>query len=68
MAYPTLMSRIKKAQEKDGSLQNRRDKALKGELPGYTVGSDGILRYQDRVFLPRDGEIKEEVLREAHGT
>ena len=65
-AYPTLMSRIKESQEKDETLKNRRDTALKGELPGYTIDSDGILRYQDRVFLPRNEELKEEVLREAH--
>ena len=35
-------------------------------MPGYNLGPDGILRYQDRVYLPRDEKVKEEVLREAH--
>ena len=65
-AYPILLSGVKEAQEQDETLKKHRDKALKGELPGYTLGSDGILRYQDRVFLPRNLEIKEEVLKEAH--
>ena len=65
-ACPTLMTQIKKAQEKDETLQKRREKAAKGELPGYTLGLDSILRYQDRVYLPRDEKVKEEVLREAH--
>ena len=60
------MTRIKEAQEKDETLQKRREKAAKGELPGYTLGPDGILRYQDRIFLPKDEKVKDEVLREAH--
>ena len=60
------MTRIKEAQEKDETLQKRREKAAKGELPGYTLGPDGILKYQDRVYLLRDEEVKGEVLREAH--
>ena len=39
---------------------------MKGELPGYTLDSDGILRYQGRVFLPSNSEIKAAVLREAY--
>ena len=56
------MSRIKESQENDETLKKRRDKASKGELPGYTIGPDGILRYQDRVFLLRNEELKKEVL------
>ena len=63
---PTLLSRIKEAQKRDGTLQKRRDKAMKDELPGYTIGPDGILRYQDRVFLSYDMMIKNEVLDEAY--
>ena len=57
---------MKEAQEQDETLKKCRDKALKGELPRYTLDSDGVLRYQDRVFLPRNSEIKEAVLREVH--
>ncbi|KMQ72782.1 hypothetical protein BPMI_01159 [Candidatus Burkholderia pumila] len=63
---PKLMTRVKEVQEQDSTLRRRREKAQKGELHGYTIGSDGILRYQDRIFLPRNSELKEEVLREAH--
>ena len=66
LVYPVLLSKIKDAQEKDETLRKRREKTLKGELPGYTLDSEGILRYQGRVFLPRDSEIKEEILKEAH--
>ena len=37
-AYPTLFLRLKEAQEKYETLQKRGDKALKGELPSYTIG------------------------------
>ena len=60
------MSKIKEAQEQDETLRKRRDKALKGELPGYNIDPEGVLRYQDRIYLPRNSEIKDEVLREAH--
>ena len=43
--YPTILPKIKEAQEQDETLRKRRDKALKGELPGYSVEADGILRY-----------------------
>ena len=66
MAYPILLSRIKDAQEQDETLRKHRDKALRGELLGYNIGPDRILRYQDRVFLPQDSGIKDEVLREEH--
>ena len=59
------MPKIKKAQEQDETLRKRSDKALKGKIPGYSIGPDGILRYQNRVYLPRNSEIKDEVLREA---
>ena len=36
-AYPTLMPRIKEAQEKDETLQKWRNKAQKGELPRYSI-------------------------------
>ena len=57
-AYPILLSKIRDAQEQDKTLRNRRKKALKGKLPGYALGQGGILRYQDRIFLPRNDEIK----------
>ena len=66
IACPIGMPKIKEAQEQDKTLRKRRYKALKGELPGYSIDSEGILRYQDRVYLPRNSEIKDEVLREAH--
>ena len=59
------MKRIKEAKERDGTLQKLRDKAMKGKLPEYTIGPDGILRYQYRVFLPQNLEIKKKVLDEA---
>ena len=65
-AYPVLMLKIKEAQEKDEVVQKRKDKALRGELPGYSLDSEGILRYQERLFLPNNEDIKQEVLREAH--
>ena len=66
IVYPTILPKIKEAQEQDETLRKMRDKALKGELLGYSIRADGILRYQDRVFLPRNPEIKEEILKEAH--
>ena len=63
---PTLMTRIKKFQERNETLRKRREKTARGELPGYTIDSYGVLRYQDRIYLPQNEEIKEEVLREAH--
>ena len=65
-ASPALLLRIKEAQEKDETLQKQRNRVLKGELPEYTMGSDGIMRFRDRVFIPKDEMIKKEILKEAH--
>ena len=64
--YPVMMLKIKEAQENDEIVQKCKDKVLRGELSGYSVNSEGILRYQERLFLPNNEDIKQEVLREAH--
>ena len=64
--YPVLILRIKETQEKEEIVQKCKDKALRGELPGYSIDSEGILRYQKRLFLSNNEDIKQEVLREAH--
>ena len=39
---------------------------MKGELKDYTVGLDGVLRYQDRIVLPQNPDLKNDVLKDAH--
>ena len=37
-----------------------------GELPDFNLGSDGILRFRNRVVVPKDEELKREILEESH--
>ena len=37
-----------------------------GELPGFNLSSDGILRFRNRVVVPKDEELKREILEESH--
>ena len=40
----------------------------KKEVFGFAMGSDGLLRFQDRVCVPQDEKLIERILREAHST
>ena len=33
---------------------------------GYHIEEDGFLRYQGRMYIPKEGDLKEEILSEAH--
>ena len=62
---PTLLERIKEAQGLDGE----KDVLMgKGQGKDLRMGEDGILRYQTRIWVPSNEEIKREILREAHGS
>jgi hypothetical protein len=66
---PMIADWIKVAQEKDPELKELREKASKGEAPGFDFASDGILRTGDsRAVLPNDAKLRKVVLDEAHKT
>ncbi|XP_071933170.1 uncharacterized protein [Coffea arabica] len=61
-----LMERIKEGQVKDPIVQKWVEKVKKGELPNFNLSSDGTLKFRNRAVVPRDEELKREILEESH--
>ena len=62
----TLLERIKEAQEKDTEVQKWVERVKKGENSDFNLGMNGILRFQNRIVVPKDEEFKREILEETH--
>ena len=65
---PTLIDEIKAAQEKDSNLQKIRAVVEAGVEHKFKVHKDGSLRFDNRVCVPNDEELKRKILKEAHST
>jgi hypothetical protein len=63
---PMLTDWIKVAQEADPELKELREKISQGEAPSFSFASNGILRNDSRVVLPKDDKLRKEILDEAH--
>ena len=48
------------------SVQQWVKRVKKEKLPDFNLGPDGILRFQNRVVVPKDEEPKKEILEESH--
>ena len=62
----SITERIKEAQSKNSLVQNWVNKVKEGKLPNFNLGSDGILRYQNRLVVPDEDELKREIMADAH--
>uniref|UniRef100_A0A2N9G9V6 CCHC-type domain-containing protein n=1 Tax=Fagus sylvatica TaxID=28930 RepID=A0A2N9G9V6_FAGSY len=63
---PTLLERIIGAQGKDHKLVKINKAVKRGERSNFSIRSDGTLLYDHRVCVPNDGELRKEILEEAH--
>ena len=50
--------------EVTSNLQNGRQ--LDPKYEGYNLETDGLLRYQGRMYIPENGDIRSIILKEAH--
>ncbi|XP_039121058.1 uncharacterized protein LOC120257840 [Dioscorea cayenensis subsp. rotundata] len=66
MLRPTLLERIKIAQEKDDYLQKIRQEAKDGSQGQFRIHEDGLIRFGDRICVPNALDLKKEILEEAH--
>ena len=67
MATPSLFSRVIESQWQDAEIVSIRDRVQSGTGDeGWTVHSDGSLRYRGRVGVPHSTDLREEILREFH--
>ncbi|XP_071900991.1 uncharacterized protein [Coffea arabica] len=61
-----LLERIKEAQKTDPTTQKNLERMQKGEILDFKLGSEGVLRFRDRIVVPKDEEIRKEILEESH--
>ena len=67
MATPSLLSRVIKSQGQDAEIVSIRDRVQSGTGDeGWTIHTDGSLRYRGRVVVPQLTDLREEILREFH--
>ncbi|XP_027171650.1 uncharacterized protein LOC113771249 [Coffea eugenioides] len=61
----TLLECIKETQEKDPEVQEWLEKVKKGEKSDFNLGINSILRFRNRIVVPKDEGLKKETLEEA---
>ena len=67
VATPSLLSRVIESQWQDAELVSIRDRVQSGTVDeGWTVHSDGSLRYRGQVVVPHSTDLRKEILREFH--
>ncbi|RVW93842.1 Retrovirus-related Pol polyprotein from transposon 17.6 [Vitis vinifera] len=63
---PDLVGRIKALQKNDLNLVQLMEEVKKGSKPDFVLSDDGILRFRTRLCVPNDGDLRRELLEEAH--
>ena len=67
VATPSLLGRVIESQRQDAEIVSIRDRVQSGTGDeGWTVHTDGSLRYRGRVVVPQLTDLREEILREFH--
>ena len=66
IVQPTLLQRIQEAQGRDPDLKRWMEDEGKRARVGLRLAGDGLIKMGDRICVPRDDEIKAEILHEAH--
>ena len=67
VATPSLLSRVIESQWQEAEIVSIRDRiqSRMGD-EGWTVHTDGSLRYRGRVVVPHSIDLREEILKEFH--
>ena len=65
---PIIVERIKVAQGQDSNLVEIRNKMIQGRKTEFNICGDGTLRFEDRLCVPDDEELKKALMIEAHCT
>ena len=67
MATPSLLGKVIELQGQDAEILSIRDRVRSGiGEEGWTMHSNGSLRYSDRVVVPQLEDLREEILKEFH--
>ena len=67
VATPSLLSRVIESQGQNAKIVSIRDRVQSGTGDeGWTIHTNGSLRYSGRVVVPQLIDLREEILREFH--
>ena len=64
----TLLDRIIQGQKEDPELIGHKETVELGKKTDFSISAEGVIRFQGRLCVPDDRNIKEEILVEAHNT
>ena len=65
---PILIDRIRELQTQDPTMIKLKREAESGQLKGFSVLADGTLMMGHRLCVPDVGELKKEIMEEAHSS
>ena len=65
---PSLLERIKGSQLSDEFSECMKKKVEAGKTINFRITPEGVLKFKQRMFVPKGGDLREEILREAHIT
>ena len=69
VATPSLLSKVIESQGQDVEISSIRDRVLSGTgEEGWVIHTYGSLQYKERVMVPQLIDLREEILREFHGS
>ncbi|KAK6149518.1 hypothetical protein DH2020_017043 [Rehmannia glutinosa] len=68
VVQPTLKDRIEEAQPRDKFMNKMKERAQKGNVKGFLLTDEGVLTYEGRLCVPKEEELRKEILEEAHCT
>ena len=64
----SLVIKVKKGQHLDPVLMELKDSVLLKMNEPFAFGGDGILRYQDKLCVPKVDDLRTMIVAEAHGS
>ena len=65
---PTLRERIRLAQEIDPQCERIKGEMAEGKHVDFVVSDDGLLRFRSRICVPASGDLRKEIMTEAHSS
>ena len=66
VVQPTLVDRIKAAQQSDDGIGHIKDNVRNGTAKCFSEDELGVLRFGQRLVVPKDMVLRDLILREAH--
>ncbi|KAL5980365.1 hypothetical protein ACLOJK_028273, partial [Asimina triloba] len=63
---PHVLKYLYRDSKHTSSPQRLKERAQKGELPGFVIGVDGVMHLRGRMVIPKKAPVLKKVMEEAH--